>query len=169
MPGADVLLTVAEIAVAFAGFASVVVLFQQGEPARWAPAVVVRLRTMIESSLVTLFAALMPFLLHHGGLADESLWGTASAVLVVAYAAFGARVWGRSRGAVASGELSGAFSAAMAGVTLLVGAALLCNAFGVLLQRGIGAYLVGVAWILGFSSLMFLRLAAFSDSRPGSG
>ena len=60
MVGGDVLLTLAEVSVAFAGFSSVVVLFVHRDPANWPPAVPARLRAMVESSLGTLYASLLP-------------------------------------------------------------------------------------------------------------
>jgi hypothetical protein len=159
--GADVLLTIAEVAVAFAGFASVVVLFQHRDPHRWPPAVVVRLRTMIEGSLVTLFSALLPCVLHQLGLADDPLWAASSLVLALAYVAFGAVVWQRSRAPLASGQLSRGFSATVGAISTLVLAALLLNAAGVVFLRASGAYLVGVTWTLVFASLMFLRVVIF--------
>jgi hypothetical protein len=157
----DVLLTIAELAVAFAGFASVVVLFQHRDPGRWPADVGIRLRTMIEGSLVTLFSALLPFVLHHLGLVGPPLWTTASLALAFAYPAFGIRVWRRSRGAIASGHLSGSFSSVIGAVTVCVTVALLCNAAGIGFAGDFGPYLLGVAWSLVFASLMFLRLAAF--------
>jgi hypothetical protein len=166
--GADVLLTIAEIAVAFAGFASIVVLFQHRDPGRWPAAVVVRLRTMIEGSLVTLFSALLPIVLHHLGLSGGTLWSVCSVALALGYAVFGGLVWRRSRAALAGGQLSPAFSAAVAGVTVALGAGLLLNAADLVFHRTFGAYLAGVAWALVFASLMFLRLAAFPIGASGS-
>lgn len=168
MQGADVLLTIAEVAVAFAGFASVVVLFQHRDPARWPQAVVVRLRTMVEGSLATLFSALLPFVLHHLGLSDKPLWAIASLVLALAYLAFAASVWQRSRGLIARRELSRSFSASVGAISVLVFAMLLLNAGDIVFQRGFGAYLVGVGWTLVFASLMFLRVVTFPTAPSDS-
>ena len=168
MQGADVLLTIAEVAVAFAGFASVVVLFQHRDLNRWPAAVVVRLRTMIEGSLTALFSALLPFVLHHLGLAGDGLWAISSLVLALAYVAFGTLVWRRSRGALASGELSRFFSVTVAAISIFVFAALLLNASGIIFHRAFGAYLVGVSWALVFASLMFLRVVVLPRSLSGS-
>jgi len=163
--GADVLLTIAELAVAFAGFASVVVLFQHRDPGHWPAAVGIRLRTMIESSLVTLFAALLPFVLHHLGLAGPSLWTICSLALAIGTTAFALRIWRRSREVVASGGLSGAFSAAMGALTACVVVVLVLSAADVGPARGFGPYLLGVTWSLVFASLMFLRMAAFPHTQ----
>jgi hypothetical protein len=161
LQGADVLLTIAEVAVAFAGFASVVVLFQHRDPTNWPAAVVVRLRTMIEGSLTTLFSALLPFVLHHFGLAGPALWATSSVVLALALVASGARVYRRSRVPLATGQLGRSFSVAVIAITALVCLALLLNAVGIGFHRGFGPYFLGVVWTLAFASLMFLRVATF--------
>ncbi len=168
MQGTDVLLTIAEVAVAFAGFASIVVLFQHRDPLNWPPAVVVRLRTMIEGSLATLFSALLPFVLHHLGLAGDALWATCSLMLALGYVAFGVLVWRRSRGPLASRELSVPFSATIGVITGVVFFALLLDAAGILLDRGFGVYLVGVTWTLLFASLMFLRVVVVPAGTAGS-
>lgn len=167
--GSDVLLTIAEVAVAFAGFASVVVLFQHREPSNWPPAIVVRLRTMIEGSLAALFSALLPFVLHHLGLAGQSLWATSSLALALAYVAFFNLVWRRSRRLLASRELSRSFTVTVGIISMLVLVALLLNAANVGLHRTFGAYLTGVAWTLVYTSLMFLRVVVFPAGSTDSG
>lgn len=164
MQGADVLLTIAEVAVAFAGFASVVVLFQHRDPRRWPPAVVVRLRTMIESSLVTLLSSLLPFALFHFGLADQALWATASFLLALGLVAYSGRVWALARTPLAAGHLSRSFTATNGAVALVLTVALLLNAGGIFLHRRFGPYLVAVIWGLGFTSLMFLRVVILPTS-----
>ena len=158
MQGSDVLLTIAEVAVAFAGFASIAVLFQHRDPRQWPPEVVVRLRTMIESSLATLFTALLPFALFHLGLADQALWAASSLLLALILVGYGGRVWALSRRSLAAGRLSRAFTATNGAIALLLTVALLLNSAGVLFQRSFGPYLVAVLWNLGFTSLMFLRV-----------
>lgn len=168
MEGADVLLTIAEVAVAFAGFASVVVLFQHRDPESWPVSLVVRLRTMIEGSLVTLFSALLPFVLHHLGLDGAQLWMLASLALAFGYAGFGTLVWRRSRSALGAGQLSPGFSAGVAVVSASLLAALLVNATGAVFARPFGAYLLAVTWTLVFASLMFLRVVVFPSGSSGS-
>ncbi|MEN8184352.1 MAG: hypothetical protein ABFS46_17640 [Myxococcota bacterium] len=164
MIGADVLLTIAEVSVAFAGFASVVVLFQHRDPVKWSPRVVVRLRTMIESSLCALLLALLPFALHHLGLSGEQLWGWSSGLAAGALVLLSSAVVRRSLRFIRSRELSRPFAFATFGVNVLVFGALVLNAAGVLFQREFGPYLLGVIWALAFASLMFLRVVVFPDA-----
>lgn len=169
MQGADVLLTIAEVAVAFAGFASIVVLFQHRDPAKWPQAVVVRLRTMIEGSLAALFSALFPFVLHHLGLPAKPLWALSSLVLAAGYVAFTGLVWRRSRGPIARRELSRSFSASVGAISVFVFVMLVLNAADIVFHRGFGVYLVGVSWTLVFASLMFLRVVVFPTGSSDSG
>jgi hypothetical protein len=156
--GADVLLTIAEVAVAFAGFASIVVLFQHRDPLRWPPAVVVRLRTMIEGSLVTLFSALLPFILFHFGMNGEALWATCSLLFAASICANAVLIWRRSKVPLSGGHLSRSFTITVGVITAFVLAALILNSAGLVFPRTFGPYLVGVAWNLVFASLMFLRV-----------
>jgi len=169
LQGADVLLTIAELAVAFAGFASVVVLFQHRDPRQWPPAVVVRLRTMIESSLATLFSALFPLILYHFGLSGGMLWTACSLLLALSLAATSAVIWRRSRGPLARGDLSRPFSATVFAITVLVFVVLLLNAGEVLFHQSFGPYLLGVSWHLVFASLMFLRVVMVPADPSSSG
>jgi hypothetical protein len=162
--GTDVLLTVSEVAVAFAGFASIVVVFQHRDPAQWSPAIVVRIRTMIEASLSTLFSALLPFVLHHLGLAGSELWAVSSLLLAVAHVTFGVRVARLSAGLISRRQLSRRFSGAVLGVAILIVVVLLLNGTGLGFGPSFGPYLVAVTWALGFSSLMFLRVVVLPVS-----
>lgn len=165
MTGADVLLAIAEAAVALAGFASVVVLFQHRDPTHWPPFVVVRLRSMIELGFATLFFALAPFAPHHLGASAQTTWAGCSALLAVGGAVLFAVVYRRSRPFLGRG-LSPGFSGVVGLVTAIVLGLQVLNVFGWIVARGFGAYLVGVLWLLAFAALMFLRLVAFPD--PGA-
>ena len=158
MTGSDVLLTVAELAVAFAGFASIVVLFQHRDPSRWPAAVPVRLRAMVESSLGTLYGALMPFPLHAIGLEGETLWATSSAAVIVALVVVGIVFYRRASPHLPSGELSRRFTLTIAAFTALVVLIQLGNAIGFPFGSGFGLYLIAVLWALLVASIMFLRM-----------
>ena len=61
MTGAEVLLTTAEIGVAFAGFASVITVFRQRTDGSWSRPDVIRFQLMIGASLFIVLFALLPF------------------------------------------------------------------------------------------------------------
>lgn len=115
-----------------------------------------------------MFSALLPFVLHHLGLAGDVLWVACSLVLALGYVAFGVLVWRRSRGPLAGRQLSFPFSATIGVITGVVFLALLLDAAGILLDRGFGVYLVGVMWTLLFASLMFLRVVVVPAGTAGS-
>ena len=158
MQGSDVLLTIAELAVAFAGFSSIVVVFQHRDPAQWSPAISMRLRAMIEGSLGALYAALLPFALEGLGMQGVVLWRAASAGAFLALAIQGAVLFRRARALLPQGELKRGFTFGTAAVNLLVMALLLANSAGALGPPGYGPYVVAVIWGLVVASLVFLRL-----------
>jgi|SRR4026209_2539637 hypothetical protein len=81
MSGDDVLLTIAELSVAFAGFSGVVAVFGQRAAGRWSDEDFVRLLFLISSSLVVVFLALLPFFLRLLHCPDAVAWGISSAFL----------------------------------------------------------------------------------------
>ena len=165
MEGADVLLTIAELAVAFAGFASIVTLFQHRDPASWPASVPVRLRAMVEASLGTLYGALFPFLLHHMGLTGDALWRAASAAGLVGFAYMSVSMLLRARPQLPSGEMSTRFTYGLGAVALAIAALLACNVAGAPFPPGFGPYLAAVVYSLVVASFVFLRMIV----RPISG
>jgi hypothetical protein len=88
MQNGNLFLTIAEVAVAFAGFASIVSVL--GERRSDVPNHVnaVRMRGMILSSLLAVAFSLLPFLLYSYGLDGANLWRTSSGILFLPTAAF---------------------------------------------------------------------------------
>ena len=72
--GGDLLLTIAEVALAFAGFSSIVAVFQHRSQESWTLLQAGRLRQMLVFSLLTMLLAFLPFGLAHWGLAPPLLW-----------------------------------------------------------------------------------------------
>lgn len=154
----DVLLTFAEVAVAFAGFSSVVAIFQKGT-ADGAPFDVFRFWIMLEFSLAALFFALLPFPLHFLGLADAVVWSCASGALLVfilAHGAFVSRLIRRGEPRVVSSLTRGLSRGANA-VYLLVVVSQALNGVGVL-GPAFGPYLLGLFLLLFGASVNFVRL-----------
>lgn len=81
MAGSDVLLTIAEVAIAFAGFGSIVVVFGQRTSGRWSRADLFRLAAMIQASLITLLFAFLPICLSFLGVREPAAWVAASILL----------------------------------------------------------------------------------------
>ncbi len=82
MPESEVLLTIAEVAVAFAGFASLVGILGQGTSADDPRVIGVRMRGMLLSSLIVVAFSIFPILLARYGASLDVIW-TASSLAVV--------------------------------------------------------------------------------------
>ncbi len=64
MPTDEVLLALAQIAVSIIGFSGVVVALGRAERERWSASESLRLRTLVEPSMVVLLGSLLPFLIR---------------------------------------------------------------------------------------------------------
>ena len=83
MPGPETLLTVAELALALAGFAGLVAAFQSGSIAAWGGFDRTRFSGMIELALGTALLALVPICLHALGASEATAWRIATALLAI--------------------------------------------------------------------------------------
>jgi hypothetical protein len=84
----EVLLTIAEVAVAFAGFASLVGILGQGTSADDPRVIGVRMRGMLLSSLMVVAFSIFPILLARYGVDRNVIWTASSLVLLVATASY---------------------------------------------------------------------------------
>ena len=94
MEHSDLLLTTAEVSIAFAGFASLVTLLARRSTDDRLPLDVARLRGMILFSLLALAFSLFPFLPHLLGTSAAAVWRISSVALLVAW---GSGVWFQGR------------------------------------------------------------------------
>ena len=88
MSESDVLLTLAEVAVAFAGFASLVGVLGQRTSADDPLVIGVRMRGMLLSSLLVVAFSIFPILLGRFGASPELTWRASSLVLLAATASY---------------------------------------------------------------------------------
>jgi hypothetical protein len=157
-PG-DVLLTFAEVAVAFAGFSSVVAIFQRSSSAGRESFDLFRFWVMLEFSLAALLFALLPFVLHFMGLGEPAVWsvgGLALIAFVLGHAVTTTRLVRRGEPAVVSSLTRGMSALANAAfAAILVSQAL--NLAGVL-GRSFGPYLLGLSLVLFGAAVNFVRL-----------
>ena len=72
--------TIAEVAVALAGFAALVAIFRQRATGSWTPAALSALRFMIELSITLVIVALFPLPLYLLGLDEPVLWSVSSGI-----------------------------------------------------------------------------------------
>jgi hypothetical protein len=92
MEPSEALSTAAQIAVALAGFAGVVVVFRRGEVHEWSPIDKFRLRSLLANSLLPLGLCMIGLLLLTVKPALIDVWRWCSGVALVAFLAFGIAV-----------------------------------------------------------------------------
>jgi len=163
MSEADLLLTTAEIAVAFAGFASLISVIGRSaapDPRRAA----FLLRFALEVALFVVAFSLVPLLLLSYGLAAESSWRLSSLLFVVASQMASVAMSMRYRRA----ELPVSVALAVTAVVLSAGAdlLLLVNALGFFGSAAFPVYLTGLFANLGLAGFYFLLVvgAVFSST-----
>ena len=159
MEGSDVLLTLVEVAVAFAGFSSIVVLFQRRDSEHWDFPTLYSYRAMLRNSLAAAFFSGLPFGLYYFELSAAVLWSICSGVLacflVFPLRQFSAFVRGAGLMKMRSPRLTVLIVAGGHGAALLLQVA---NAVGIGFSRELAPYLVGVLWLTANSGLQFFNL-----------
>lgn len=88
MPESDILLTIAEVAVAFAGFASLVSILGRGTSADDPRVLSVRMRAMLLTSLLVVAFSLVPVILDSFGARPQASWIASSLLLLTATLAY---------------------------------------------------------------------------------
>ena len=88
MSDSDILLTIAEVAVAFAGFSSLVGILGQRSSLDDPRVLGVRMRAMLLSSLLVVAFSILPVVMARYGATPELLWRSSSLALLVASGAF---------------------------------------------------------------------------------
>jgi hypothetical protein len=156
MEDVGALLTIAEIAVAFAGFSSIVVLFQNRTEGAWVPLDAVRFRLMLQSSLLAASFAVLPLPIHKLGVPSGVVWPLCGCILAV-FLGLGGVAQFRARRL-----FSGASSMVRwASFQLLFWASFLAqllNASGLVFHREPGPYIFGVCWLLFWAGYQFYQL-----------
>ncbi|MEQ8860106.1 MAG: hypothetical protein RIC56_15790 [Pseudomonadales bacterium] len=154
----DALLSIAEIAATFAGFAALVTLFGRRRVAGTAAHDLLRLRLVIATSVVVVLTALVPVALAGYGLANHVAWIVAAGIsLPLRYLAIASFIasYQNVRGSFPPDRLA----VAVAGMLeLLVQAALLAILFGLAGPRETSLYISSLVATLGQASFVFLRL-----------
>ena len=160
MEAEGTLQVVAEISIAFVGFAGIVGALAGGRLRPSQPHVWLPFWVMIEGGLGTLFAALFPVLPYYLGLSERQVWASSSSLVVILIVchllfmsprfirAFRDQSWVR-----------------LWALDILVQASLLIalltqllNALGIGLQQSVGGFLVGLYFLLLISGLNFAYL-----------
>ncbi len=156
MQGSGVLTVIAEIGVALAGFSGIVVALRQRSVESWSVPEVLRLRLMLYASVSALIFALLPFAPHHLGASPALTWSVPSLALAVL---FGSSLFlPATRTPPSRTGLSFRWWVFYSSGTVIAITALLANAGGLLGGPSFGLYLVGLAWLLFYTTTLFVRL-----------
>lgn len=158
MTGESALLTTAEVAVAFAGFASVVTAFRRREHADWDAQDVLRFRLMIASSLAVVLFALIPFALMFFGASESRALILSSGLLALYLVASLAAAARRTRSLTSTRALNPYISVSFSAGALLVLALELSNVAGLFSGRELGPYFVGLLYLLVLAGVAFARM-----------
>jgi hypothetical protein len=157
LQGEGPLLTIAQISVALAGFASVVIALRGSGPQAWTAQDRFGLANVLAASVATLLGSLLPFPLAYLGWSNAIVWGIANATfgtLVLAAVSFLARVVSSRRLPPRTPHVFWTF----VGSGFVMAAMLLLSALDLLLPRGPAILLVGLIWAL---LAAFAQLATF--------
>lgn len=153
----NVLIVIAEIAIALAGFSSIVIAMRRGVDPVTSFAYI-RLWRLLETSLATVLFALVPFALHYVGIDQSNLWRLASVLLcgyvLCAQFYMFARWWEQWKYPTIPWRFNGPILVVQFSVVVT----LALNAATVGLSGGFGPYFVSLLWYLILSALYFGRL-----------
>ena len=156
MEGSEYMYTAAEVGVALAGFAALVIAIRQTAGSPLSDADRAMVASLVERGLVAAFLSFLPILLFGLGLSERLVWFLSSG----AFVAYGVPVVirsFRSRKLVLSSQLvTGLGFYVLVGVGALVVALQLCHALGLGLRQNSWWYLVAVTWLLASAGYRFV-------------
>ena len=154
----DLLQTLAEVAVALAGFSGVVTVFGRRHTGEWDPVDRLHLSFMLETSFAVLFLSILPFALLALDLSPRSTWATMSGVFAAFLVAVDAAAFFRWRRLPSDQRLGGIFLVCTSLGDWSVFVLQLFNAFS---AREFSLYFIGLIWLLFACALSFVRLLGF--------
>jgi hypothetical protein len=158
----DLLLTMSEVSVAFAGFASITVLFRGRSAGEWEFADVLRYGAMLRGSLCACLFSLFPVVLLQSGVSEFWTWSLTSVFLLV-YGVLTSRVFVFlfRAGARANAEI--VRNATLLGLNISFQ---LLNLLGVGFHHEAAPVLLGVGLVLANAGANFYRLVIVSPPEP---
>ena len=153
----EVLLTLAEVAVAFAGFSGVVAVFGRRDPTSWSFADRVRFSSLVASSLSLLLLCILPFTLLALQIPEESVWRGLSAFVAVYFIVSNVFFVRRMRAASASerAELTVIVLRVFRTGQVLV---VILSVYNAVLVGEFGLFLAALTWLLIQSGFLFARM-----------
>jgi hypothetical protein len=168
-----VLSTLAEVAIALAGFSGVAVVFRLRGAQSWSPTELRVLWFLIGDSFLVLFFSLLPFPLALANWSQDALWGFCNALLGSWFIVGDVlALRGERRDRVAQQLVTVPVITPILYVmsigALAMGIALWLSAWDVLVPRGQAVYVLGLITLLAFAALEFLFFIGLV-SRQGRG
>lgn len=160
-PDPSALLTVAEIAIALAGFSAVVVIFKRRSSGEWARADADRFHGMVLHAMAATAFAFLPFVVALFTDVAARVWSISSGLLgvqILWHVSVVVRLPSSSPG-TRPFMLLGVAAAALQGL----------NAFGIAFDREFAPYLVGVLWHVVQSGVLFVWLIWIPESDVEAG
>ena len=160
MEAEGTLAVVAEISIAFTGFAGIVGALASGRLRPTHPHVWLPFWAMIEGGLGTLFAALFPVLPYYLGLSERIVWAASSSFIVILIVCHVVFMSPRFIRAMRNSSWVRMLALEIPLQSALVIALLsqLLNALGIGLQQSVGGFLIGLYFLLLISGLNFAYL-----------
>jgi len=160
MSGEEVLLTLGEVAIAVAGFSSIVAVFGRRTERPWSPVESFRLATLIANAVGPALLAFVPFALLNLHLSPRTVWGLSSAALVAFVVAQTFWVFSKGRQRFSeSGEPIRLWVAVSANSLSLIAVVLqILNIIGLWFHRELGPFLMGLLLILCIAVIQFCVL-----------
>ncbi len=150
MADPSLLPTLAEIAVALAGFSAIVVLFRRTNEGRWRAEDADQFNGMVIHAVFAALFCLLPAMIEVFVQDPRLLWAIASAVLAL-------QIVGHATGVILLASTNPSGRASMV-LGYGLAALLALNAAGVGFDRAFGPYLLGVLWHLLLSGALFVLL-----------
>ena len=159
---ADLLLTMAEVSVAFAGFASITVLFRGRSAGEWTIADMLRYGAMLRGSLCACLFSLLPVVLLRAEAPESWTWSLTSVCLLV-YGISTSRVFVFLFRVGARPNAEIARNAIAAGLNVSFQ---LLNLLGIGFHREAAPVLLGVGLLLANAGANFYRLVVVIPPEP---
>jgi len=156
----SLLLTLAEVSVALAGFSGVVSVFGRRRTEEWDPGDRLHLSFMLETSLAALFLSILPFAMFAAELSPRSTWAIMSGIFAVFLVLVVVAGLYRYR-QLPSGQRMG--MGRIYGVVSTLGdlSILALQLFNALGPHEFSLYLIGLIWLLFSCALSFVQLLGF--------
>ncbi len=155
----NALSTLAEVAIAIAGFSGIVAVFGRRSSGHWSPAERDRLIGLLVMSFTALLFCVVPFVLLSIPVSESTCWRSLSLLLAISRIGSIRVVLRNALGALGTPRSEREVSLVLSGIFIigdfLVFASLLANAFAL---GVVWPYLAAIIWTLTQAALLFARL-----------